>query len=273
MAKRLLDVLGAIIGLIIFTPVYLCVAVLIAVCMGGPLFHRRRVLEKQTYDPARLPRTFDAFKFRTMISNAEAVLQADGELRSRYEKEWKLLDDPRVTPLGRVLRKWSLDELPQFINVLRGQMSLVGPRMISPPELTMYGPHAAVLLSVKPGLTGLWQVSGRTSLTYRERVRLDVWYIQHRSFLAGRADTFGHAENRRKPKGRDLNRPAAAPRFPRRGVCCRACVFGTVRFSFFIYHAIGNGGQVDALRTRYDSSRPLFRANRTLGNPCFCARF
>ena len=181
--KRLLDVAGAILGLLFFAPIMAAVACVIAVKMGGPLFHRRRVLEKQPFDPARTPRTFDAFKFRTMIPNAEAVLKADPALLARYEKEWKLADDPRVTPLGRTLRKWSMDELPQLVNVLRGQMSLVGPRIISPPELAMYGPHKAALLSVKPGLTGLWQVSGRTNVSYAERVRLDNWYIAHRSFL------------------------------------------------------------------------------------------
>ena len=182
-AKRTLDVVGAAVALLLFAPIYLLVALFISLRMGGPIFHRRRVLEKQAYQKDKSPRTFDAFKFRTMIPNAEAVLLSDPTLRARYEKEWKLADDPRVTPLGRTLRKWSLDELPQLVNVLRGQMSLVGPRMISPPELAMYGPHAAALLSVKPGLTGLWQVSGRTNVTYRERIRLDMWYIQHRSFL------------------------------------------------------------------------------------------
>lgn len=181
--KRALDVAGALAALLFFAPIYLFVAVLISLRMGGPIFHRRRVLEKQAYQKDRPTRTFDAFKFRTMIPNAEAVLLSDPPLRARYEKEWKLTDDPRVTPLGRTLRKWSVDELPQLVNVLRGQMTLVGPRMISPPELAMYGPHAAALLSVKPGLTGLWQVSGRTNVSYRERVRLDMWYIQHRSFL------------------------------------------------------------------------------------------
>ena len=182
-AKRLLDVVGALCGLVLFAPLMVGVACVISFRMGKPLFHRRRVLEKQALRPGKNnPRTFDAFKFRTMIANADAVLQADTPLRTRYEKEWKLTEDPRVTPLGHTLRKWSMDEMPQLINVLRGQMSLVGPRMISPPELVMYGADAAALLSVKPGLTGLWQINGRTDVSYAERVRMDKWYIENRSF-------------------------------------------------------------------------------------------
>ena len=92
---------------------------------------------------------------------------------------YKIIDDPRVTRLGKMLRKWSLDELPQMFNVLRGEMSLVGPRMISPPEMEKYGKWAMNLLTVKPGLTGLWQVSGRSDISYEERVRLDMQYIRN----------------------------------------------------------------------------------------------
>lgn len=116
-----------------------------------------------------------------MVTNADALLLADAAFRREFEKEWKLEGDPRVTLLGRRLRKWSVDELPQLVNVLRGQMSLVGPRMIAPGELAKYGPFAPALLSAKPGLTGLWQVSGRTNIAYEERVRLDMLYLQTRS--------------------------------------------------------------------------------------------
>ncbi len=127
------------------------------------------------------PEAFDAFKFRTMVENADKILEEDPNLMAEYEKEYKLLNDPRVTSLGEKLRLLSLDELPQLINVLRGQMSLVGPRIITPPELVKYGPHKARLLSVKPGLTGLWQVSGRAKIPYEERVLLDMYYIENRS--------------------------------------------------------------------------------------------
>ena len=179
--KRLIDITGAAFGLLLFSPVLLMVALLIGRDAGLPIFHRRRVLEKQKYRDGIAPLTFDAFKFRTMVPNADVVLRADPELLREYQKTFKLLNDPRVTRVGHHLRRLSIDELPQLLNVLRGQMSLVGPRMISPPELMMYGSHAETLLSVKPGLTGLWQVSGRTNVGYAERVRLDMWYIKNRS--------------------------------------------------------------------------------------------
>ena len=179
--KRGLDVCGAFAGLFLLAPVLLVIAFLVRVGSHGPVFHRRRVLLKQTYHIGVPPRTFDAFKFRTMLPNADAILQSRPDLMREYIKDFKLREDPRVTPLGNSLRRTSLDELPQLINILCGQMSLVGPRMITPPELSMYGENAAKLLSVKPGLTGLWQVSGRQNITYSERVRLDMWYIENRT--------------------------------------------------------------------------------------------
>ena len=186
--KRLLDITGALCGLILLFPLYLLIAILVRRDSPGPIFHRRRVLKQQEIaaDAAKSPRalrTFDAFKFRTMIVDADEYLRRNPHLLKEFQKDYKLREDPRVTPLGRKLRTTSLDELPQLINVLHGQMTLVGPRMISPPELEMYGEHAARLLSVKPGLTGLWQVSGRQHVSYQERVRLDMHYIDSRSLL------------------------------------------------------------------------------------------
>jgi len=122
---------------------------------------------------------FDAFKFRTMAVNGDEILAAYPELRAALAQNHKLKDDPRVTRIGKVLRKFSLDELPQLINILRGEMSLVGPRMISPVEINMYNQWDINLLTVRPGLTGLWQVSGRSDVTYDERVRLDMYYIRN----------------------------------------------------------------------------------------------
>lgn len=182
-AKRALDIFGAFFGLLFLAPVFAVVAVLVRMDSRGPVFHRRRVLARQEYegDAEELADTFDAFKFRTMVSNADDLLRTNPTLWQEYQKDFKLREDPRVTPLGSTLRRLSLDELPQLVNILRGEMSLVGPRMISPPELAMYGGEAGKLLSVKPGLTGLWQVSGRTNVSYQERVRLDMWYIENRS--------------------------------------------------------------------------------------------
>jgi lipopolysaccharide/colanic/teichoic acid biosynthesis glycosyltransferase len=185
-AKRLIDIVGSLIGLILLAPVFLILAITVKLDSAGPVFHRRRVLAKQPYRSGKL-QTFDAFKFRTMITNADEFLQANPHLLREYQKEFKLVEDPRVTRIGVQLRRSSLDELPQLFNILMGQMSLVGPRMITEPELVNYemeGPQSASrLLSVKPGLTGLWQVSGRTNIPYKERVRLDMEYIESRTLL------------------------------------------------------------------------------------------
>ena len=178
--KRLIDITGALFGLLVLFPVFVVLAILVRRSSPGSILHRRRVLSHQRY-AGGVPLSFDAFKFRTMIVNADAFLETRPDLLREFQKDFKLRDDPRVTTLGHRIRRTSLDELPQLINILRGQMTLVGPRMISPPELEMYGEDAAKLLSVKPGLTGLWQVSGRQDVSYTERVRLDMYYIDHRS--------------------------------------------------------------------------------------------
>jgi lipopolysaccharide/colanic/teichoic acid biosynthesis glycosyltransferase len=117
-----------------------------------------------------------------MRVDADLWIAEHRELLPEYQESFKLKNDPRITRLGQILRKYSLDELPQLFNVLKGQMSLVGPRMVSPPELEKYGPYQALLLTVKPGMTGYWQVSGRQEVSYEERVKMDVYYIQNWSF-------------------------------------------------------------------------------------------
>jgi len=181
-SKRLLDIVGALFGLFVLFPLFAVLSVLVRLSSPGPILHRRRVLAHQSYHGGT-PHSFDAFKFRTMIVDADAYLAKRPDLMAEFQKDFKLRDDPRVTTVGHKLRRSSLDELPQLINVLRGQMTLVGPRMISPPELEMYGEYAPKLLSVKPGLTGLWQVSGRQNVSYTERVKLDMYYIDHRSLV------------------------------------------------------------------------------------------
>jgi lipopolysaccharide/colanic/teichoic acid biosynthesis glycosyltransferase len=137
---------------------------------GRPLFHRRRVMGVGG-------REFDAFKVRTMVVDADRILASDPELRQQFAANNKVPDDPRITRVGRRLRQLSIDELPQLINVLRGEMSLVGPRMVSPGELNDWGDTVPLLLSVRPGITGTWQVSGRQRLTKADRVRLDREYV------------------------------------------------------------------------------------------------
>jgi exopolysaccharide production protein ExoY len=130
-------------------------------------------------------RLFRCIKFRTMRQDAERalreVLERDPALRAEWQRDHKLTNDPRVTPFGRWLRRSSLDELPQLLNVLRGEMALVGPRPITVPELRRYGAARWQYLSVLPGMTGLWQVSGRNSTGYERRVELDRWYVKNRS--------------------------------------------------------------------------------------------
>lgn len=158
--------------LILMAPLFAVIAILIKLDSPGPVLYRRRVLGVGG-------KAFDALKFRTMSVNGDGILKSHPELIHKLQKKGKLKDDPRVTPLGRWLRKYSLDELPQLINVVKGQMSLVGPRMISPEEAKEYGRRKFNLLTVKPGITGLWQVSGRSDLDYEERVRLDMYYIRN----------------------------------------------------------------------------------------------
>ena len=124
---------------------------------------------------------FACLKFRTMVADAEEKLNKDPQLRRQFEEKFKLEDDPRITPLGAFLRRTSLDELPQLFHVLRGEMTLVGPRPIVESELSKYSIYANKLLTVKPGLSGLWQVCGRSHTTYPQRVMMDMHYIDHRS--------------------------------------------------------------------------------------------
>ncbi|MGE0461419.1 MAG: sugar transferase [Vicinamibacterales bacterium] len=161
-------------GLLLIWPLLLAIAVLIKLDSHGPVLHRRRVLGVSGHG-------FDAFKFRTMRVDGHEALRDRPDLESELRVNHKLKDDPRVTRVGRWLRKFSLDELPQLFNVLMGQMGLVGPRMISPEEAEKYGRHRLDLLTVKPGITGLWQVSGRSNLSYDERVSLDMYYIRNYS--------------------------------------------------------------------------------------------
>jgi exopolysaccharide biosynthesis polyprenyl glycosylphosphotransferase len=172
--KTGLDYSLTLLGLVGLLPVLGVIALLVRLDSPGPVLYRRRVLGVGG-------RPFDAFKFRTMYQEGEQILARHPELAAALAVEHKLKEDPRVTRVGWWLRRTSLDELPQLVNVLRGQMSLVGPRMISPGEVGAYGVQRWNLLTVKPGLTGLWQVSGRSDVSYEQRVRLDLHYIRHYS--------------------------------------------------------------------------------------------
>jgi len=171
--KRVVDVAGSVILIVVLSPAFLLTGLLVLLIEGTPMIYRRRVV-----GPGG---EFDAFKFRTMHRDADRQLERDESLRQAFHENFKLRCDPRVTRLGAVLRKFSLDELPQLFNVLMGQMTLVGPRMITAPELEKYGEHQYELRKVKPGLTGYWQVYGRQEVSYAERVEMDLKYIRNRS--------------------------------------------------------------------------------------------
>lgn len=177
--KRSLDVVGAAFLGIVFSPLILAIALLLR-REGGPVIYRHRRI-------GRGGKAFECLKFRSMVPNAERVLRDLLEERSEMKAEWvrdhKLRCDPRVTRLGRFLRRTSLDELPQLWNVIRGEMSLVGPRPVVREELMRYGRCLPIYLSAKPGITGLWQVTGRNNTDYRRRVALDVYYVRKQSLV------------------------------------------------------------------------------------------
>ncbi len=170
--KALLDYAIVIPTLLLIWPLFLILAIAVKLDSPGSIIHRRRVL-------GRDGRIFDAFKFRTMFVNGDEILARHPKLKAELDKNYKLKCDPRVTRVGTFLRKFSLDELPQLFNVLAQDMSIIGPRIIAPDEITKYGQWGQTLLTVMPGLTGLWQVSGRSNTTYDDRVKLDMSYIDN----------------------------------------------------------------------------------------------
>jgi lipopolysaccharide/colanic/teichoic acid biosynthesis glycosyltransferase len=176
--KRGGDIVFALVVLVLGSPLFLLLALLVKLSSrGSVLYCQRRI--------GRGYRGFGCLKFRTMHRDADrllaSLLASDPALRAEFERDHKLKNDPRITRIGTFLRRSSLDELPQFINVLRGEMSVVGPRPIVWDELRRYGRNMDAVLSVRPGLTGLWQVSGRNNLSYRTRVRLDLDYVRRRN--------------------------------------------------------------------------------------------
>ena len=170
--KRLLDIIGALGGLIFLSPLFLAVALAIRLDSPGPiLFRQKRVGADE--------KVFNFYKFRSMYEDAERLQE---ELEARNEAEgavFKIKDDPRVTPVGRFLRRWSLDELPQLVNVLKGEMSLVGPRPLPVRDFHRMEEAHKRRLGAVPGMTGYWQISGRSNLSFEEMVRLDLYYIEN----------------------------------------------------------------------------------------------
>jgi lipopolysaccharide/colanic/teichoic acid biosynthesis glycosyltransferase len=176
--KRALDVLMALAALLVLGPFILIMAAIVALDGHWPFFAHRRV--------GRHGVEFSCLKIRSMVPDAEqklaAILEADPAACAEWERDWKLTDDPRVTRIGKFLRRTSLDELPQLWNILQGEMSFVGPRPVTAVELLRYGRHAGAYIEMRPGLTGLWQVDGRNDVAYDQRVALDVKYQRIVSF-------------------------------------------------------------------------------------------
>lgn len=167
---RLVGMLGSVITVLI-TPL---VALLITLEDPGPIFHAREFVDCDGSVRYYL-------KFRTMVENADDLLARDPGLQRDYAEKHKLQVDPRILRTGRFLRKFSIDEFPQFFSLLTGDLTLVGPRVISQAETARYGELLPKLLSVKPGITGYWQVNGRTNTTYEQRIQMDMYYVENRS--------------------------------------------------------------------------------------------
>jgi exopolysaccharide production protein ExoY len=178
-AKRLVDIIGALMLAILLSPLLVIVGLALARDRGPIIYRHSRT--------GRHGKSFGCLKFRTMVPNAEQVLrdllQQDADLRREWMRDQKLRNDPRVTVIGRFLRRTSLDELPQLWNVLKGDMSLVGPRPVVQEEWARYGRRLESYLTAKPGVTGLWQVMGRSDACYRRRVALDCYYVRKQNLL------------------------------------------------------------------------------------------
>jgi len=174
--KRTFDLVCSIVGVIAISPILLCIAIAIYLSDPGPAFfaHRRIGANGET---------FPCYKFRSMITNSQEVLEqylaVNPAAREEWDSDFKLKDDPRITKIGNVLRKTSLDELPQLFNVIKGEMSLVGPRPIVDKEISKYGEYISDYYIVRPGITGYWQVSGRSDVDYDSRVQMDSWYVRN----------------------------------------------------------------------------------------------
>ena len=174
--KRIMNLLCSFVCIIILSPFFLIMSIFIKITSKGPVFfiHERVGLNGKK---------FKLIKFRTMVNNAEEMIASfSPEQKKEWEENYKLKDDPRITKIGKFLRRTSLDELPQLINILKGDMSIVGPRPVVDEELNWYGDKKDKLLSVKPGLTGWWAVNGRSNVPYPERCDLELYYVDHISF-------------------------------------------------------------------------------------------
>lgn len=175
--KRVFDIVWSLIGLIVLSPVFIILSILVKATSEGPVFFAHKRVGKGG-------KTIKIYKFRSMVTNAEELIrQFTPEQKAEYEKNFKLENDPRITKVGNFMRKTSLDELPQLINILKGDISIVGPRPVMDVETKIYGNYRNMLLSVKPGLTGFWAANGRSHTTYTRRRAMEIYYVKNRSVL------------------------------------------------------------------------------------------
>ena len=173
--KRIFDIICSSAALIILSPVFLILAAAIKTTDKGPVFFAHRRVGKDG-------KPLNIYKFRSMVTNAEDLIkQFTPEQKAEYERNFKLENDPRVTKVGKFMRRTSLDELPQLFNILKGDISIVGPRPVTEVETEIYGNYRDMLLSVKPGLTGFWAANGRSCTTYTRRRAMEIYYIKNRS--------------------------------------------------------------------------------------------
>ena len=174
--KRILSILCSVISIIVLSPLFIIISLVVKISSKGSVFFIHERIGFQG-------KKFKLIKFRTMVDNAEDMIASfNPEQKKEWEENFKLKDDPRITKVGKFLRKTSLDELPQLINILKGDMSFVGPRPIVEDELSWYGDNKEKLLSVKPGLTGWWAVNGRSDVPYPERCDFELYYVDRVSF-------------------------------------------------------------------------------------------
>ncbi len=175
--KRFFDIFLSLIALILLSPIFLIIAILVKATSEGPvIFKHKRV--------GLHGKEIGIYKFRSMVTNAEELIKSfTPEQKEEYEKNFKLENDPRITKVGNFLRKTSLDELPQLLNILKGDISIVGPRPIMDVETEIFGNYRDLLLSVKPGLTGFWAANGRSDTSYSRRRAMEIYYVKNRSFL------------------------------------------------------------------------------------------
>ncbi|HBT3702483.1 sugar transferase [Klebsiella sp. C228] len=179
-SKRCFDYLVSALLIIIVSPVVIFVAIIIKLTSKGPVLYCQQRVGKHG-------KTFNMYKFRTMVINAEEILQEkinkDADFREEWEKYQSVANDPRITKIGKILRRTSLDELPQLLNVLKGDMSLVGARPITAEQIKMFNDGFSYYILSRPGLTGLYQINGRNNLTFEQRIAMDTKYIKEKNFI------------------------------------------------------------------------------------------